>query len=158
MSYNAKAAGRQPGGANEATGAGGGVSPRAYSTPKRPGGQGPVFVYDAKGRRVASVICNELRITAHGRRHMLRCKPGPGWAFSQEVIERARELGAERIVIKDADTGNVYRATLDALRELGIGFNLGHGWQVCLPLSLWAVSESPKAVQPPLFQELDYAD
>lgn len=152
MTEQTKAAGGGPAAMGIESSAGSAYS-RAYCSAGAGQSQKPVLVFDGRGRHVGSVHGRELRITAHGKRHMLKVAPGPGWALNVDVFRRAEELGADRVTITDADDNRrTYTATLADFRAKGIGFDLGWGRQVCLRLADWQTSAPPKVTQLALFE------
>lgn len=135
-----KTARRRPGGGEQDVATAKATSTAYCNT--NPGTSQTSLVYDAKGRRVASVRGDVLCVTLHSSRgHLLQRPPGPGLAFNVEVLERAEALGATHVVIRDADTGRRYEANLVDFRAHGIQFDFGFGNQVCLRLEYWQVSE-----------------
>ena len=112
--------------------------PRAYHTPKPGGGQ---FVWYA-GRRVASVDADcVLRRTLHSSKHLDRGRGVEAWCFHMPRIDLARRLSVQAIEVKDADTGTIYRATLDVFLCQARAISNEWGLQLALPLREWTISE-----------------
>lgn len=95
-------------------------------------------------RCVGIVYGTTLRKPVQPSRHMLR-KPCPAWALDEEALDRAEDLGAEQVELKDLDTGLIYSAAIALIREKGTEFERGHGAQIYLPVQLWSVSFEAKS-------------
>lgn len=103
---------------------------------------GSQLLYDARGRRVGCVRDGAMCVTIHSSKgHILQRWPGPGLAFNLEVLARAWELGAQVILITDADKSRQYRAGMSQMAQNGIDFNFGYGAQRCLPLQFWITDD-----------------
>lgn len=106
-----------------------------------------VYVYDMRGRRVASVQGGALLISVHSARHQLR-QP-PAWAINVGVLQDAEGLGARIIRVKDLDAdGLTYTASIAAMWRDGFDLNRSHGAQRGLALSFWAVSRAGEDARP----------
>ena len=107
-----------------------------HDTPKPGGGQFLWF----DGKRVASVDPDGvLRRTLHSSRHLYRGAGEESWAFHVPVILAAQKLGAQRIEVRDADSGALYRAEVGDFLAHGRRFANEWGEQIALPLRHWAV-------------------
>jgi len=85
--------------------------------------------------------------TVRSSRHMLRSPRA--WAFDTQSLRDAKRAGAAWVELRDADTGNVYRASVAEIERYGFEFDRGFGRQVALELSRWQVN-APGVVQPSL--------
>jgi len=97
----------------------------------------PMFSSD--GHIVGAVDGIVFRKTLSGKRHFLR-KP-LAIATDALVLEQAQELGAEMIEVRDKDTGDVYRASIQKVMTSGIEIDRGFGAQIALPLIFWQVEK-----------------
>ena len=93
--------------------------------------------FNAAGKPVARLSGKTLHKKVRGSAHMLR-QP-LAWAFDLNILETARQDGAEWVEIADIESGKVYRAPLDAFFVHGFRFNRGHGDQIGLALCHWRV-------------------
>lgn len=71
------------------------------------------------------------------KRHLLQF-PEQSWAVDADGLEQAEALGAERVEVQDAKTGNVWYSPVDYIRSTGHHFNRGWGEQIALPLTRWS--------------------
>jgi len=91
----------------------------------------------------------------HGSQHMLR-EPA-AIAIAHADLTKLSDLGALQIRIKDVETGHVYSANLETIKQHGFPFNRGHGLQIAMRLQWWndpAPSVTPTSSandQPSLF-------
>ncbi len=92
----------------------------------------------AQGRVVGEVRGGVFCKTVRGSAHMLR-KP-PAWALDLGSLLQAEKLGAKSVELRDTDTGNRYRATIEQVRRYGFVFDRGWGRQIGLPLDRWTVT------------------
>lgn len=113
-----------------------------YSTRAR----GRQLLYDARGRRVASVAGGVLRKTIHGQRHILRNPPAI--AFDVAIVDAAQQAGATEVEVTDSDSGRQFWCTLSAFREHAFELNRGFGCQLALPLTRWVIRASDQADLP----------
>lgn len=99
------------------------------------------------GRPVASVEPDGTLLRWARPHEMLRSPRG--WAFSTDVLARARELGATqmRIVCRDGATETVYTALLAEFDAHGLPLNRGYGPQVALTIDHWAIDGQPTKVE-----------
>ena len=131
---------RANGGTDASTGAP--TSARQHSTDDA----GRQSLYASNGKIAAWVtrdgcLCKQV----DGSKHFLR-KPA-GIAFDAAILAQAAELGAARVWVKDRETGNTYRATLDAFTQHGVKLDRGFGAQVCLPFNFWQQQRPGAPVQ-----------
>jgi len=108
--------------------------------------------FNAAGKPVARLSGKTLHKKVRGSAHMLR-QP-LAWAFDLNILETARQDGAEWVEIADIESGKVYRAPLVAFFLHGIRIDRGHGQQIALPLARWYV-EAMGARQLDLFGEIE---
>ncbi len=110
---------------------------KGKNTPKAKSNRQYIFL---NGRRMASVVGDELRQSRDGSVHFLR-SPRPAIAFDSSVLRKAQGAGAVRVCVTDRETGRNYRTTIQAIQEHGFPVYLGAGTQVALPIAAWSVSE-----------------
>jgi len=108
--------------------------------------------FNASGQPVASLSGRTLRKRVRGSIHMLR-QP-LAWAFDLNILEAARQDGAERVEITDVEGGKVHQTPLVAFFIHGIRIDRGFGPQIALPLAHWRV-EALGAQQLCLFGETE---
>jgi len=108
--------------------------------------------FNTSGRPVASLSGRTLRKRVRGSIHQLR-QP-PAWAIDLQILEAARQDGAEWVEITDIENSKVYRAPLVAFFIHGIRIDRGFGPQIALPLAHWRV-EALGAQQLCLFGETE---
>ena len=95
------------------------------------------------GRRMASVVGDELQQNREGSKHFLHSPKAI--AFSYELLRKAKEAGAVRVPITDKETRCNYRTTVEAIEEHGIPIYRGKAEpQVALPLPMWRVTKPRK--------------
>ncbi len=95
----------------------------------------PVHLLTSDGRPSGCFVQDgTLYRRAQASRHLWR-RP-PSWAFDVRVLQRARELGATRVVVIDEEQRITYEASLEKVER---GFTVQHGWgeQKALPLNCW---------------------
>lgn len=93
----------------------------------------PVRRHD--GRIVGHVRGSELVLARRRSRHWLRSLGG--WSVDRAVLAQAAALGATCVVVRDVESGTVYRAPLSAFAEYGLAVDFGHGAQVALAERHW---------------------
>lgn len=110
---------------------------------------------NSRGQATASIVGDLLRKTI-GTQHILRrpCAIGFDW----DHIQAAEEAGVKRILVRDRDSGRVYRTSFETFLARGFEVNRGFGRQRALALHLWQVEggdpssatliETPKMVDP----------
>lgn len=114
--------------------------------------QTPVHV---NGQLVGVVENGELFQRRRANVHMLRSPRG--WCVDDGVLRQARELGAVRVRILDAETGASYTADIADFDTHGVPVDRGYGKQTALPIRHWREQSGnahPQAVgmmQPALF-------
>lgn len=104
---------------------------------------------NVNGRVVGTVRGDTLYKTIHGERHFLRYPPAI--AFDFVTLETAERAGAQYVQVKDADSGKLYRASVQTIRRKGMFVNRGHGDQIALALKDWSVNGAPVGEQLVLF-------
>jgi hypothetical protein len=102
-----------------------------------------------EGRLVCSVLGDTLTRTLHGSKHFT--KNPPGIAFRVEILEQAIKAGAVRVAVKDAETGTIFRASLDHFIKAGTRVNWGWGNQIVLPFTDWIKKQKAGGLQLALF-------
>ena len=70
-----------------------------------------------------------------------------------DALAGAERAGAGKVRVVDRDTGTVYVASINAIRQLGFDVDRGFGKQLALPLEHWRIVDR-KAYQPSLLPEL----
>lgn len=60
-----------------------------------------------------------------------------GIAFDAGVLAEVERLGADRVRIKNSETGEIFTASLAASRQYGREVDHGYGRQVAMPWSYW---------------------
>lgn len=75
-------------------------------------------------------------------RHFLRVPPGI--AFLRDNLVEAQRLGADRVEVKDDESGAVYSAEIVEVLTCGIEIDRGYGDQVALPLDKFTVTTTNK--------------
>jgi hypothetical protein len=113
-------------------------------------GDGKVEPIFAGGRAVGQVR-NGTLFKAIAANHYLR-KP-PAIAFSLDSLDQAERAGAVRVEVKDRDTGTIYRATIEHIRQHGFPIHRA-GFEPQIALSLdggWTKQTKGAPVQPALF-------
>ena len=91
------------------------------------------FSIFANGRRVGHVVDGEFHKVISGSKHFLR-KPKLAIANDIAVLEDAKAAGAVWAVVRDRETGIVYKARVDHILKHGFEFDRGWGRQVALPI------------------------
>ncbi len=108
--------------------------------------------FNSDGKIIANLKGDTLYKTVKGSIHMLR-RP-PAWALDLAILNEAEKAGAVRVQVTDRETGTIYRATVEHIREAGITIDYGHGLQIALPLAGWTRNKKGAGlapVQPSLF-------
>jgi hypothetical protein len=106
-------------------------------------------IYEA-GHRIGSVRGDTFHKTIHGSRHIWKKIPSIGLSIAS--MESAKEAGALRVCIKDAEDGREYFASLYMIASKGIHYTFpGYEPQIFLRLEHW--SDRPVEVNPLVFQE-----
>ena len=97
------------------------------------GGKGkPIFVNVNGRRRIAGIVFGDiLRKVVSKERHY--CRSVGGWGVDLDVLQRAKGMGAPRVVIVSEDGGEF--AAMSAYFDHGVPFNEGYGKQLVLPRS-----------------------
>ena len=98
----------------------------------------------AQGRVVGQVRGNVFHKTVRGSVHMLR-RP-PAWALDLGSLLQAEKQGARSVEIRDIETGNRYRASIEQVRRHGFTLDRGYGQQIGLALDRWTLTR-PGEVQ-----------
>jgi hypothetical protein len=70
-----------------------------------------------------------------------------GIAFDAGVLAEVERLGANRVRIKNAETGTIYTASLAVIREYGRSVNYGYGEQIAVSFAYWQVT-IPRSAEP----------
>ena len=110
----------------------------------------PIYV----GSKVVGQVCTEIFYKSIiGSKHLLR-KP-PAIAFDISSLNDSERAGAMWIEVKDNESGNIFKATIQQVREQGFKLNRGFGDQIALPLEYWQRNNNPKQLS--MFKRGDYA-
>jgi len=89
------------------------------------------------GKKVVGMVKGDtFQKSIRGSVHFLR-KP-PAIAFDVSTINQATEAGAVRVKVIDKESGTVYQATLEHIKEKGFTLNRGYGEQIALILEGWS--------------------
>jgi hypothetical protein len=94
------------------------------------------------GRIIGSFTGKTLRLKRKRSRHWYRVLDG--WSIDLSVLVRAADVGVERVVIEDTETGEIFEAGLDDILNYGTVIDHGAGVQVALPLQYWLRSSMPQ--------------
>ena len=94
-------------------------------------------IIGSNGKVVGTVIKDTLHKRVNSSKHFPR-KP-PAIAFDKDCIEKAKELGATKIMVHDIDTKKRFMANYKEFEENSIKLNRGFGEQLALPISMWSV-------------------
>ena len=86
---------------------------------------------------VGHVVGNRFVKRAKGSCHQLHSPRA--WAIDCQSLAEAESLGAEAVEIEDTETGAIYTASIERIRNKGFVIDRGFGQQVCLCLQSWAV-------------------
>jgi hypothetical protein len=92
----------------------------------------PVY---AGSRIVGQVYGDTFSKTITGSKHLLRTPPAI--AFDVATIDQAVRLGAVKVRVYDRESENVYKCSIDHLKENGFTFNRGFGEQIALVMDGW---------------------
>ena len=112
-------------------------------------------------RCVGVVHGDTFKKTIKGSKHILHTPPA--LALAVESLEQAKRAGARQIVVTDAETGRVYRVSLEYFYKHS--FNIRRGGfepQLALPLDHWEVTTaggdavSNKYKQSSLFSQREF--
>ena len=76
-----------------------------------------------------------------------------GIAFDLAVLAEAERAGADRVRVRNSETGEIYTASIAAIRKLGKPINHGYGQQIALAYGHWNCNEpvTPHPTQASLF-------
>lgn len=86
-------------------------------------------------RVIGHVVGDTFFKTAHASRHLL--KRPRGWAADLATLDDARAAGATHIQIHDAESGAIYRTSIQTMLDAGLEIDRGYGRQIVLPLADW---------------------
>lgn len=113
-------------------------------TPSKPKKSIPIFV----GSRVVGFVSGDTFYkTIKGSRHLL--KQPPAIAFDLSSLDDAESMGAERVEVKDSESGRIYRASIVLIRSSGFAVNRRFGSQWALSLPYWSIDgQLPKNTPP----------
>lgn len=99
------------------------------------------------GRLIGTIHRGELQQTRRPNAFMRW-----GIAFDVGVLAEVERAGADRVRVKNGETGATYTASIAAIRKLGKPINHGHGAQIALAYGHWqrtgASTRSPETAQP----------
>lgn len=68
-------------------------------------------------------------------RHFLRTPKAI--ALDLDSLAQAEQAGARRVAVEDTESGIIYRASIDYIRQAGFEIDRGFGRQIALPLNGW---------------------
>lgn len=104
-------------------------------------------VYHA-GRLIGTIHRGELQQTRRPN-NFLRW----GIAFDVGVLAEVERAGADRVRIRNGESGATYTASIAAIRKLGKSINHGYGQQIALAFGHWRHGEpaTPQPTQASLF-------
>tara|TARA_R100001377_G_scaffold65994_1_gene41276 strand:+ start:7728 stop:8150 length:423 start_codon:yes stop_codon:yes gene_type:complete len=105
------------------------------STPKKKE-EGKTII-GSNGKVVGVVMKDTLHKRVNSSKHFLR-KP-PAIAFDKDCIEKAKKLGAIKIMVHDLDTKKRFMANYKEFERHAIKLNRGFGEQLALPISMWNI-------------------
>lgn len=71
-------------------------------------------------------------------RHFLHTPPAI--AFDVSTLDDAEKVGANRVIVHDRDTRNVYSAPISLVREMGFSVDRKCGQQIALALAYFSVN------------------
>lgn len=98
-------------------------------------------IYTSDKSRIVGYVERDAYITPR-RASVHQLRVPPAWAFDFDVLERAQQLGATRVIVRELEHNEEYEAQLaDVLH--GIPVSRGFGEQVALPLAFWRVNGLP---------------
>ena len=92
-------------------------------------------IIGSNGKVVGVVMKDTLHKRVNSSKHFLR-KP-PAIAFDKDCIDKAKKLGATKIMVHDIDTKKRFMANYKEFEEHSIKLNRGFGEQLALPISMW---------------------
>jgi hypothetical protein len=93
-------------------------------------------LYNARGQATASIVDGLLRKTI-GAQHLL-ARP-PALAFDADHIEEAAAAGVTKVLVRNRDTGAVYRVSFETFRAKSFEIDRGFGRQRALALRHWQI-------------------
>lgn len=109
-------------------------------------------LFNERGQPTASIVHDTLRKTI-GNAHILT-RP-PALAFDASHVEAAAAAGVTQVLVRNKETGRVYRVAFETFRARAFPLDRGAGPQLALPLRFWRVdgdqmmtAESQPAEQP----------
>ena len=76
-------------------------------------------------------------------------KPMLAIAFDISSLDNAENAGADRVDVRDKETGKHYRAKIALIRSAGFPVNRRFGAQIGLPLCYFSVDGQPPTNTPP---------
>jgi hypothetical protein len=91
---------------------------------------------------IGTVVGPDFVKTLSGSRHFLRQPPGIAIDY-QGLLDARDKHGATRVVVKDKETGKVYRIGITLMLEEGQLIDRGWGRQVVMEFERWEVQEAP---------------
>lgn len=97
------------------------------------------------GRLIGTIHRGELQQTRRPNAFMRW-----GIALDVAVLAEAERAGADRVRIKNAETGEIFTATIAAIRKLGKPIDHGFGAQIVLAFGHWhkTTQRSTQSTQP----------
>ncbi len=96
------------------------------------------------GRLIGTIHHGEFQQTRRPN-NFLRC----GIAFDAGVLAEVERLGADRVRIRNGETGEVFTAGIAAIRKLGKAIDHGYGRQIALAFGHWRrAGDAPQRPQP----------
>ena len=104
----------------------------------------------AMGRTVGSVKDGVFSKTIKENQYLKY--PVKSIAFDVQSLEDAEQAGANRVQVKDTQSGVIWTASIAQIWRVGVRFNRGYGNQISLPLSGFSRRKPGGGLQLELFQ------
>ncbi len=112
--------------------------PHPNQKSKKTDGNTPIY----SGAHIVGYVLGEIfSKTITGIKHILR-QP-PAIAFDLATLDDAARAGANRVEVKDRESGRIYRAPLALVRSAGFTLNRGFDLQIALTLPYFSIDGQP---------------
>ena len=92
-----------------------------------------------RSKPVGKVVGDVFRKWVSSKRHFLR-QP-PAIAFDVSSLTDAKRFGATTVEVRDSDSMNIYRASIETVLRDGMRFDRGYGKQIALALGRWSMRD-----------------